>query len=222
MESPRKINIEEPIKPLVPHTREQVTELCDRALDLILDETDDFTDRSTFQLTVPERFFASSNENEEIRANHRAYCQMIFDLCVDLLHEMFAENVQPVRFPEWQKAKLNSKRFFRSAKPKTRAEIKTSIKEKTLEVLQLNRRPIQRSKWRVSANRNPQTEKFELVLEEEIRRTESQWLQYDDDFLQIKFDAADTILDQLVQETITQCLTVVDRRRLLNSHTTRL
>lgn len=213
----------------MPHTRQQVVELCDRAVDQLLDENDDFTDRASIRCSMPNEFYSFqleksnfNDENETLRVHHHAYCQMIVDLSADLLHEMFSPNIQSVRFPEWQKAKLISKRFFRSQKPQNREEMKNLIKNKTLEILNLTSRSNRPSKWRVSANRNPQTENFELVLEDEIRRTESQWLQYDEDLLQVKFDTADAIFDQLVHETIAQCLVVVEQRRIMNSHSTRL
>jgi len=147
---------------------------------------------------------------------------MIFDLCVELLHEMYTENIQPPKHPEWEKAKLVSKRFYRAKKPENRHEIEEFIQKKILEILNLNSRQITYSKWRVSNGRRNGIEKFETVLDEEIRRTESQWINYDDDCIQIKFDIADLILDQLIQETLTECLHVVDKRLFLSSNSTRL
>ncbi|CAF1381613.1 unnamed protein product, partial [Adineta steineri] len=89
-------------------------------------------------------------------------------------------------------------------------------------ILCLNNRPIVYSKWRVSNARRNGTEKFETVLDEEIRRTESQWINYSDDCLQMKFDVADLIFQQLVQESIAECLSVVDKRLFLSSNSTRL
>ena len=147
---------------------------------------------------------------------------MIFDLCVELLHEMHSENIQPVKYPQWQKTKLIPKRFFRANKPRNRQEIEDFIPKRVLEILNLNPRPISYSKYRVSTHRQSGSEKFEVVLDEEIRRAESQWLQYDDDTLQVKFNVAESIFEQLISETFTQCLAVVNRRLAINSHSTRL
>jgi hypothetical protein len=147
---------------------------------------------------------------------------MIFDLCVELLHEMYSENIQSAKYPEWQKTKLVSKRFYRAKKPENRHEIEQFIQTKILELLNLNSRQIKYSKWRVSNGRRHAIEKFETVLDEEIRRTEPQWVNYDDDCTQIKFDVADLIFDQLIQETLTECFYVVDKRLFSSSNSTRL
>jgi hypothetical protein len=161
-------------------------------------------------------------DDEHVQPNRRAYCQMIFDMCVELLHEMYSENIQAVKYPQWQKAKLVPKRFFRANKPRNRQEVEDFVQKRVLEMLALNSRPVSYSKYRVSMNRRPGSEKFEVVLDEEIRRTESQWLQYDDDCQQVKFNAAESIFEQLINETFTECLAVVNRRLAMNSHSTRL
>jgi hypothetical protein len=147
---------------------------------------------------------------------------MIFNLCVELLHEMYSENIQTVKYPEWQKTKLISKRFYRGKKPANRHEIEQIIQKNILEILNLNSRQITYSKWRVSNNRRLGVEKFETVLDEEIRRGESEWINYDDDCIQMKFDVADLIFDQLIQETLTECFHVMEKRLYLSSNSTRL
>ena len=143
---------------------------------------------------------------------------MIFNLCAEILHEMYAENIQPASYPDWQKTKLVSKRFYRGRKPETRREIEQIISKKVLELLNLNSRQITYSKWRVSNGRRPGIEKFETVLDEEIRRTEFQWINYEDDCIQMKFDIADLILEQIIQETLTDCFSVLDKRLNLSSN----
>lgn len=146
---------------------------------------------------------------------------MIFDLCVELLHEMDSENVQLPEHPEWQKSKLTFKRFYRMKPTNNRQELEQIITKKILEILNLNMRQITYSKYRVSNGRRG-IEKYEAVLDEEIRHTESQWINYDEDCTQIKFDIADLIFDQIVQETLTECLQVVNQRLFTNSNSTRL
>ncbi|CAF1165406.1 unnamed protein product [Rotaria sordida] len=225
IESPRKIIIEEQVKLLVPHTREQVIELCHEALKILFDQNKDFSNRSAIKCQIPNSYFKydeQDSDNENIRRNHHAYCQMIFDLCIELLNEMYTENIQLEKYPEWQKTKLISKRFYRGNKTNNRHYIEQFIETKILEILNLNTRQIKYSKWRVSNGTRNGKEKFEIILDEEIRRTESQWIDYDDDCMQLKFDIADSILDQLIQETITECLDIVDRRFFFSSNSTRL
>jgi hypothetical protein len=147
---------------------------------------------------------------------------MIFDLCLELLYEMFSPNVRITNYPEWQKTKLISKRFYRSNKPKTLNEAELFIQTKVLEILNLIPRQITYTKWRMPIGRQNDTEQFEIVLDEELRRTEIQWIDYEDDSIRIKFDIAEYIFEQLVQETLTECFHVINKRLLLSSNSTRL
>ncbi|CAF3413038.1 unnamed protein product, partial [Rotaria socialis] len=225
VESPRKIVIEEQVKSFVPHTCEQVTQLCHEAIRILIDQNTDFTNRSAIKCQVPNSYFAydqQDSDNEDIRRNRHAYCQMIFDLCIELLHEMYSENIQPAKYPEWQTSKLIPKRFYRGNQPQNRQHIEQFVQAKMLELLNLQPREITYTKWRVSKGANSGKEKFETVLDEEIRRTESQWITYNDDSIQLKFDIADSIFDQLIQDTITDCLDVADRRFYFSGDSTRL
>lgn len=143
---------------------------------------------------------------------------MIFDLCVELLYEMYSPNIRSTNYPQWQKTKLISKRFYRLNKPKTRDEAENFIQKQILEILNLIPRQIIYSKWRLPILRHHDTEQFELVLDEELRRTENQWIDYEDDYIQIKFDIAEYIFDQLIQEALTECIHVVNKRLVLSSN----
>jgi hypothetical protein len=167
-------------------------------------------------------FFGIDSGNSDIQRSRHAYCRMIFDLCAELLHEMHSPNVRLTIYPEWQRTKLISKRFYRLHQPKTRDEAENFIQKKLLEILNLLPRQIIYSKWRMPIIRHPETEQFELVLDEELRRTENQWIDYEDDCIRIKFDIAEYIFEQLVQETLTECIHVINQRLLLSSSSTRL
>lgn len=147
---------------------------------------------------------------------------MIFDLTAELLHEMHSPNIRPAIYPEWQRTKLISKRFYRLSPPKTREEAEGFIQQKLLEMLNLQARQITYSKWRKSLTRHPDAEQFECVLDEELRRTEQQWIDYEEDSTQVKFDLADYLLKQLIDESLNECLQVIQRRVLSSSNSTRL
>lgn len=147
---------------------------------------------------------------------------MIFDLTAELLYEMHSPSIRLGTHPEWQRTKLISKRFYRLTPPKTREEAERFIQQKILEILNLQTRQITYSKWRKSLTRHPDAEQFEFVLDEELRRTEQQWIDYEEDCTGIKFDLADLLLKQLIEESITECLQVIQRRLLLSSNSTRL
>ncbi len=49
--------IEEPVKPLVPHTREQVIQLTDQAIQILFHQNTDFSNRSTIKCKIPNSYF---------------------------------------------------------------------------------------------------------------------------------------------------------------------
>lgn len=147
---------------------------------------------------------------------------MIFDLTTELLYEMYSPNIRVAPYPEWQRTKLISKRFYRLSPPRTRDEAEQFIQQKLLEILNLQTRQITYSKWRKALIRHPDAEQFECVLDEELRRTEHQWVDYEDDCTRIKFDLAEYLFEQIIQESLNECLQVVQRRLLLSSNSTRL
>ncbi|CAF4302830.1 unnamed protein product, partial [Rotaria sp. Silwood2] len=221
IEEPTKPVSETPIKSVVSHTREQVIQLCHEALIILYNQNNDFSNRSTIKRTIPDSYFnyeQQDSDNEDIRRSRHAYNQMIFDLCVELLHEMYSPNVRITKYPEWQKTKLIRKRFYRSHKPNNRDEAEHFIQRKILEILNLIPRHITHPKWRISIGRHHDTEQFENVLDEELRRTESQWIDYEDDCLRIKFDIAEYVFDRLVQETLTECFHVMNKRLVLSKY----
>ncbi|CAF1006900.1 unnamed protein product [Adineta steineri] len=225
-----RLAIDIPVKPVVPHTCEQVSQLCHEALTILYNYNTDFSDRSSIDRAIPASYFAidfSSNQNEEtenddIQRSRHAYNQMIFDLCVELLHEMYSPNIRLTKYPEWQKTKLISKRFYRSNKPKTRDEAENFIEKKIFEILNLIPRQIVYSKWRMLIDRRHGHEQFEMVLDEELRRTENSWIDYDDDCIRIKFDISEHIFEQLIQETLVDCIDVINKKLSLSSNSTRL
>ncbi|CAF0959170.1 unnamed protein product [Rotaria sordida] len=216
---------EVPIKPVVSHTREQVIQLCHEAISILYNQNNDFSDRSTINRTIPDSYFnyeQQDSDNEDIQCSRHAYYRMIFDLCVELLYEMHSSNVRVTTYPEWQKPKLIRKRFYRAHKPNNRDEAENFIQRKVLEILNLMPRQITHPKWRISIGRYQDAEQFENVLDEELRRTESQWIDYEDDCLRIKFDIAEYIFDRLIQETFIECFHVVNKRLALSSNSTGL
>ena len=206
------------------HSREQVTELCRQTLTILYEQNTDFSNRATINRTIPSTFFETNQttDNPEHQRHRQAYCRMIFDLCVELLHEMYSPSVRVSKYPEWQKSKLLSKRFYRSIKPKTRHEAEQFLIPKVLEILHLTSKQITYSKWRMPLYRQYESEQFECVLDEELRRTEKQWIDYEEDSIRIKFDVAEYIFDQLIQETLKECIHVANKRLLLSSNSTTL
>ncbi|CAF3754296.1 unnamed protein product [Rotaria socialis] len=220
----RPVN-EGPIQPVVSHTREQVIKLCHEAITILYNQNNDFSNRSLINQTIPDSYYnfhQPDTDNEDIRRSRHAYYRMIFDLCVELLYEMFSSNFRTAKYPEWQKTKLMPKRFYRLQKPNNRDEAESFIQRKVLEILNLTPRQITYSKWRISLGRRHDTEQFENVLDEELRRMEPQWIDYDDDSLRIKFDIAEHIFDQLLQETLTDCFHIINQRLVLSSNSTGL
>ena len=96
VESPRKVPVEESIKPVVSHTRDQVLQLSHDALTILFNQNETFADRTRINRTIPESFFQrleQESDTGDIPRSRRAYGRMIFDLCVELLYEIYSPNI---------------------------------------------------------------------------------------------------------------------------------
>lgn len=111
-----------------------------------------------------------------------------------------------------KKSKLTTKRFYRISRPTSRDETEKLIQKKIFEILNLAPKEIVYSKYRIPPPRH-RDEKFEAVLYEELRRTEVNWINYDEDSIRIKFDLAERIFEQLIDESLTECLQLVHQRQ---------
>jgi len=58
--------VEEPIKPVVSHTREQVIDLCHKAITILYNQNTDFSNRSAINQTIPESYFNSDQEEGKL------------------------------------------------------------------------------------------------------------------------------------------------------------
>ena len=65
VESPRKITIEEPVKPIVSHTRDQVLRLTHEAVVILYNQNEGFSDRTKIDRTIPESFFQDQEQGSE-------------------------------------------------------------------------------------------------------------------------------------------------------------
>ena len=210
----------EPIKPFVSHSQDEVLELCRHALKILNEQNNDFSERTKINRTIPQEYFdlCSNDENDDVQRSRHAYSRMVFDLCAELLFELHSPTLRLAKYPEWQKSQLNPKRFYRLHPPRTSQEVERFLTTKVLEILNLNPRQLNYSKWRMPMLRRRDIEKFELVLDEELRRSETTWINYDDDCIRIKFDLAEHIFEQLMDETLTECFHVVKKRILMSSN----
>jgi hypothetical protein len=58
--------VEEPIKPVVSHTREQVIDLCHKAITILYNQNTDFSNRSAINQIIPESYFNSDQEEGKL------------------------------------------------------------------------------------------------------------------------------------------------------------
>ncbi|CAF0776016.1 unnamed protein product, partial [Didymodactylos carnosus] len=216
IESPRKPAVEEQIKPVVPHTLEDVNDICKRAMTILFQQNRDFSDPSKINKTIPDDYFQISEQVDEIeRRSQHAYQSMIYDLCIEILTEMYMPNVRQAQYP-WQKAQLIPKRYYRQLNPpRNMNDAQKFVNEKILEMLGLIPRKVQYSKWRNPKRRD----QFETVLYDELRRQEPNWINYDQECVEIKLKIADMIFEQILQETLNGCIDVIKRHSSISGAT---
>lgn len=209
------------IKPQLPNSREEVSSLCDEAVRILLEQNSDWSNPTRLNRTVPNEFFnvVPLAADEIVAQNQKSYLRMIFDLCAEILIEVNTPSIQPAKFGQWQRAKIVPKRFTRSPTIRSNDDVRKFVLTKVLEMLNFMPKNVTYSKWRMPMIRRRDTDRFENVLDEELRRNEVNWINYDDDCNRVKFDLAEQLFEQLIDETLTECLVVVKKRVLLSSET---
>ena len=80
VESPRKIIIEEVVKPFVPHTHEQVIQLSHQAIRILFDQNSDFSNLSTIQCQIPNSYF--TYDQQGIFSIPSLFSCLVMDICV--------------------------------------------------------------------------------------------------------------------------------------------
>ena len=63
-ERPKEPVIEEPLKPVVSHTREQVLRLSHEALNILYNQNTDFSSRPSINRTIPDSYFSTDQEGK--------------------------------------------------------------------------------------------------------------------------------------------------------------
>uniref|UniRef100_A0A8D2KWN8 Centrosomal protein 350 n=1 Tax=Varanus komodoensis TaxID=61221 RepID=A0A8D2KWN8_VARKO len=131
------------------------------------------------------------------------YKQAVFDLTREIFGEIFAEDPN-LNQPIWMKPCRITSGYFRRVKdPNDLEEIKSFITVEVLKLLNLKKEPNNKTDWqKMMKFGRKKRDRVDHILVQELHEEEAQWVNYDEDELQVKMQLADGIFEALIRETI--------------------
>eukprot|EP00118_Oscarella_pearsei_P005130 m.23079 g.23079 ORF g.23079 m.23079 type:complete len:2400 (+) comp28437_c0_seq1:88-7287(+) len=149
------------------------------------------------------------NVAEIADVDESAFRELVMDVARETREEIAPEKKPEVARPTWMK----QRRCHGSDLRRMKAAVQARNPEQMLKLVQnevacligidcVKRGPASR-KGTFSKAVSGRPVGFEAVLAGELKEEESQWIDYDEDEQEVKFQVADSILDMLVEETVT-------------------
>uniref|UniRef100_A0A670I1D4 Centrosomal protein 350 n=1 Tax=Podarcis muralis TaxID=64176 RepID=A0A670I1D4_PODMU len=185
----------------VPHTAEEVEELVHAAAEELWKCKKLGHEIQAFRLP---RELSDSPRDDDIEAvSEQIYKQAVFDLTREIFEEIFAEDPS-INQPIWMKScRIITGYFHRVKDPNDLEEIKCFITTEVLRLLSLKKEPNHKTDWqKMMKFGRKKRDRVDHILTQELHEEEAQWVNYDEDELQVKMQLADGIFDALLKDTV--------------------
>ena len=191
--------VTEEILPSVPQHRDQTNDLVSHVVDLFWEKRR--YGESFANLTPPPSYFISPRSPRHTGENTNSadvYKRMVFDVTKELLTEMYADELE-----DHDPHKIHST----VRHPPTMLEIlKPRVQNQVHHLLQNKSSARGSHKW-ISRKRK---DNVDLLLVDELKAEEPDWVNYDIDELTVKNQICDAIFDSLLIETGQVCMEVIE------------
>ncbi|XP_033007200.1 centrosome-associated protein 350 [Lacerta agilis] len=190
---------EEPLA--VPHTAEEVEDLVHAAAEELWKCKELGHEIQAFRLP---RDMSDSPRDDNVEAvSEQIYRQAVFDLTREIFEEIFAEDPN-LNQPIWMKScRITTGYFHRVKDPNDLEEIKCFIATEVLRLLNLKKDPNHKMDWqKMMKFGRKKRDRVDHILAQELHEEEAQWVNYDEDELQVKMQLADGIFDALIKDTV--------------------
>ncbi|XP_053247283.1 centrosome-associated protein 350 isoform X3 [Podarcis raffonei] len=185
----------------VPHTAEEVEELVHAAAEELWKCKKLGHKIQAFRLP---RDLSDSPRDDDIEAvSEQIYKQAVFDLTREIFEEIFAEDPS-INQPIWMKScRIITGYFHRVKDPNDLEEIKCFITTEVLRLLSLKKESNHKTDWqKMMKFGRKKRDRVDHILTQELHEEEAQWVNYDEDELQVKMQLADGIFDALLKDTV--------------------
>ncbi|XP_028588241.2 centrosome-associated protein 350 isoform X9 [Podarcis muralis] len=198
----------------VPHTAEEVEELVHAAAEELWKCKKLGHEIQAFRLP---RDLSDSPRDDDIEAvSEQIYKQAVFDLTREIFEEIFAEDPS-INQPIWMKScRIITGYFHRVKDPNDLEEIKCFITTEVLRLLSLKKEPNHKTDWqKMMKFGRKKRDRVDHILTQELHEEEAQWVNYDEDELQVKMQLADGIFDALLKDTVDVLHQINEKHKLL-------
>ncbi|GFR60073.1 centrosome-associated protein 350 [Elysia marginata] len=214
------MSVPEDIPPVVPQTKDEITPIISRAVDIF------WTSRrygESLDGVQPPAEFLSDWESEEMKESlsadqltsqsRRSWKHMLFDLTGEIIRDIYQDENKPDP-PVWQKAQHRSHKFFKGSSPPTTVDgLRPLVQRAVSGLLDLDGPGSRHSsalvnKWNIRKKKDA----VDAVLVSELAQEEKGWVNYDEDELNLKMSLADSLFDTLLSDTVATLNGIYQRR----------
>jgi len=206
----------EPVATLVPHNKEEVLAMVNRAVDLLWNSQNP-RHKSLDSLKDE---VASRNRSEDVTAaqSKASYSRLVFDLTAEALCTIYMDESTVEKLPWCLPKAAKGTRHYVKPLGVTAEHVKPTVQERVLRWLGLDdqnsrhQRPVKKFRRRRGCQATKSDQLDELVLED-LHEEESGWVDYSQDELNIKMDLADSIFESMIRETVSLATTLKSRKQ---------
>lgn len=196
----------------VPHNRSDVESLVEKSVGVFYDRVQQGEQRLMRVASPPSIVMGDDTKASDIEStSKKAYKKLVFDLSGEIYNDIITEQTMPVEQSPWMKPKQQPRRYLFDHPPKSRQEIGGAIQARVLTVTNLERK----SKPESSSVKFGKKKKdhVDVILTQELREEEPEWVDYDEDELSVKIQLSDAIFDSLLVDTAMVLNQIQDKRK---------
>ncbi|BFZ05882.1 hypothetical protein BsWGS_08921 [Bradybaena similaris] len=198
----RNVPLPEDIKPVVPHTKEEIAPIVSQAVEIYWEKRR--FGESLEEVQVPPDFLLEAeDETSSDRLtvkSRRSWRMMLFDLTGEIIQDIYSSDDKP-DVPVWQKPKHKPQKYFHKANPPTTIEgLQPVVHAAVFQLLGLNgsHKYNTVNKWSIRKKKDL----VDAILTKELGEDELGWVNYDDEELNLKMSLAESIFDSLLLDTV--------------------
>ena len=151
------------------------------------------------EVKIPLELLGSESvANDDISRCKKYFKSMLFELVREIVMDVYA--TEPPVSHSWMKPKLAKKVHYHGLRPKSVEFLNEIVEKKVMNLINLSVRPQHRSQTLKFGHKR--RDLVDKILIQELREEESQWVDYNNDELNVKMQLTDAIFDSLIEDTV--------------------
>ena len=157
------------------------------------------------ELKIPLELLGSESvADDDVSRCKKYFKSMLFELVREIVMDVYA--TEPPVSHSWMKPKLAKKVHYHGLRPKSVEFLNEIVEKKVMNLINLSVRPQHRSQTLKFGHKR--RDLVDKILIQELREEESQWVDYNNDELNVKMQLTDAIFDSLIEDTVNVLSTI--------------